>query len=443
MIVTLVTIVIGITFLELGKMDSIVSARDANDVAALAAAEAGLERARAISDSQNLAWSSMTYNGNSLSFAASADPVYSGNNICTLISNESVAEGAATYSVVIEELGGQSYRIHGIGTAGNSTCRITMEGATATAADYVWFTNDEGNLYFSTDDLINGVFYTNDQLWVNGSPVFMGEVYTGASEEESAANHSSNTPDFQESIEYDAEELDMTALLADQQIDIIEARALEANGIYLESNEGRPYEIKFLSNGKITVKRRRVTDNDNTNGWEVVLNNQSLSSTNGAIFVDEDVQVRGSCSGEVTIATSLGNDIIITHDLTYSYPSNYHSVFDEDFDPSDPDMTDKLGLVSGGDIVIDTASSSDFYVMASLVALYGTLRNENYNTKNGQALSIFGALAQDEHGPVGANDGLGSKGFTKYYKYDDRLSESPPPYYLSYGYNYTSWRLTE
>ena len=60
MMVTLVVIILGIAFIEVGRMDGVAATRDVQDMQALAAAECGLARACAMSTSQKLPWHLMT-----------------------------------------------------------------------------------------------------------------------------------------------------------------------------------------------------------------------------------------------------------------------------------------------------------------------------------------------------------------------------------------------
>ena len=439
-LVVLVITVIGIAFIEMGRMDSVASVRDVHGSQALAAAELGLERAVAMSQDRNIGWDAMTYNGSPLSFSVNGDPamvaVYGDNETCVLpFEDSSTAVDEATYEVVVEKLGSHVFRVHGIGNAGMSTHRVTLDSVAATPADG-FYTNQQGSNFFNTGDTIIGKFHTNGMLNIKGTPTWMGPVHTAAG---SLNLGSGAAPDFQSGISFNYPVIDIGAILGGQPIEVVRLAAL-SGGIYLPPNDGQPYQIKFQTGGKISVKKY------NESGSEVVvLDSKSLSSTNGAIYVEEDVEVLGQVGGQVTVATAPGKDIIIMSDLVYDYPSNYHSVFDDGFDYTDPQFVDKLGLVSGGDIVIDEDAADNLHVMGSLVALEGTFRNEAYATKNGSTLYLYGALAEDTHGLLGLGD-LGqapTKGYIKHYIFDSRFSAEPPPYYLTYGYYYSRWRLTE
>ena len=458
MTVSVVVLVIGLAILEVGRVDTDVSVKSVHEVQARAAAELGLERAQAMAQSQTRPWTVMTYNDRYLSFRTTDDPLYLGNPVCTLWSNIPAGGGTnVTYTVVIENLSAflptsGSYRIHAFGMSGNKTRHMMMDATTVTYASFGWLTNHEqsasgGRIYFADGDRIDGWVYTNDQLNIAGSPVFEDKVNSAASSiHYYRGGPPRDNPDFQGGIELNSPRIDIGGMMNDGHISSVRERALETDGIHLDSNGGRPYAITFNSNGTITVSKQEVKTNrrGRVTGtkWVTIMKNKPLSTTNGAIYCEEEVQIKGTVKGNVTLATPQGKDIVITQDLVYAYPSNKKKVFKDNWNYEDPKFVDKIGLISGGDIVLDKNASSDMYVMASFAAVNGSFRNENYQDGPQKTLHLYGGLAQDRRGPVGTFGSRGGTGYLKDYTYDDRFLTSPPPHYQPLTYNFTQWSLS-
>jgi len=438
LIILIVFLVIGLALLEGSRMDAVRAAKDVQGVQALAAAEIGLERAVAMSKSQNAPWADMTYNGSLLVFQSSSDPLYQGHQICDLFATEPVGgDLGATYSVVIEDLTGLQYRIHAFGTAGTRSHHVTMDMLALTYASFAWFTNDENGIYFSSGDVVEGWVHTNDVLNIWGSPTFKSEVNSAASDVNYAhGGPPDDNPDFQDGLNLDSPTIDLISLITDGHITAIRNRALEAGGIWLGPNGGRPYEVVFLGPGTVSIKKSLEGG-----GWETVVNSRELADTNGAIYIEDHVMVKGKVNGRVALATPEGKDIQIVDDLIYAYPGNKAIVFEESFDPTDPQFDDRLELVSGRDVIVRKSwneSWGHMYVMAIIITLNGSFWDYHHDRHPQKTLHVYGSLVQDVAGLMGTTTGLGLQ---KDYKYDTRFQTAPPPYLPVLRYHYTPWRL--
>ena len=444
MMVTLVVIVLGIAFIEIGRMDGVGATRDVQDMQALAAAEFGM--ARAMSMSQVLPWSSMTYNGSPLDWVWSSDPLYSGHQTCVLFSDVPVGDVYdSRYTVVVEDLSdylptSSHYRVHSFGTCGPRTHHVTMEALTQTFAAFGWLTDDEVDMYFFSTDVVDGWVHSNDQIHIFGTPVFTGEVHSAAdSLDYWHGGPPQDLPDFQEGLFLDSPEIDIQSPLVAGHVVSVRTPAMQPTGIHLPPNDGRLYDVEFASDGTVTIQRMNAIGT-----WESVIANKALSTTNGAIYVEDTVQISGTLNGEVTIATPQGIDMNIIDDLVYAYPPKPKDAFDEDFDPFDPAFDDRLGLLSGGNIIVKKEWNDTWtkiVVMGSIVALNESFRNWFYDSVMEKELYVYGGMAQYVRGAVGTY-GVGSaKGFVKYYRYDQRFLDDPPPYYPVVNYDYRGWQL--
>lgn len=440
-IISLLVIILGLAFMEMSRMDAVGSVKDTQTLKALAAAEIGLQRAKAMAKSQNLSWGSMTYNGISLRFATAIDSLYNNHPVCLLFSGEAAGSGdtAATYSVVIEDISGDAYKIHAFGFAGDRVQHITQNTRTYSYGAFSWFTNDENGLHFASGDDVNGWVYTNDTLNIHGRPTFTGKVNSGASDiNYYHGGAPADNPDFQQGITLNSTQIDITAVLSDGHVSAVREAALQ-DGIWLGANAGRPYYVTFNANGTVTIEKELANGS-----LSPVLDQKALSTTNGAIYIEDTVRVSGTVNGEVTRATPENKDIYILDNLVYAYPGDPEDAFDEDFDFDEPLFDDKLALIAGHDIVFYKTKNSawpQMHVMASLMAVTGSVRSDqskshSYGYKN---LHILGSIAQYLRGPVGNDNN--ERGFFNNYKYDERLLDNPPSYLPTATYSYDTWKL--
>lgn len=98
---------------------------------------------------------------------------------------------------------------------------------------------------------------------------------------------------------------------------------------------------------------------------------------------------------------------------------------------------DVLGLMSRGDVVIDSpqGSSGDRTVHAQILSQTGSFRVEDHSTGGVRGtLNILGGIIQRTRGAVGTGTSSGlSNGFNKNYVYDSKLMYKPPLAFLPNG----------
>jgi hypothetical protein len=442
LLVAVLLLILGFTYLSASATQSLAAIRDVQRLQATAAAEYGIARARAMADSQKGVWVAMTYNGSPLSWAVS--PSYGGYEICNLFTNQNLpGSPIATYSVVIQDLTGDlvtsgTYRIHGYGTVGSYTRHVSIDSQALTFASFGWLTNSENDVYFRTGDLLSGLIWTNGQFNIDGDPVFDGPAYSGAS----SINYlnggpPTDNPTFADGITFNVPTLNISSVLNAGDITTIK-NAATSGGISEPSNGGNGYTLTFNSTGTFTLVKNGTSPT-------TLYSNQALSSYNGAFYFQDTLQVSGTIDGQVTIGTSSGNNIDITNNLVYSYPSNPATIFQTGFNNSDPQFTSKCALVSGGNVVLDenwSGSWTDMYVTAVCAAVTGSFENQYYTDSPLKTLHVYGGISQLTRGPVGTITGpTTGTGFLKDYIYDTRFLTSPPPYLPVLGAQFGNWQL--
>lgn len=354
LMLTVLVLILGLVFLEMGGFDAVRANEDVQWLQATTAAEYGIALARAMAISQSLPWVDMTYNGTPLStspgFGISSNPVYGNDEVCTLFNNLTVPSSAspATYTTVIQDLTGDlitsgTYRIHGWGTCGPYTRHVTADCQTITFASFLWLTNSENGVYFQTGNVLNGPAYTNGQFNIYGDPTFVQHVWTASSTLNDASGVTDN-PNFEAGITYNAPKINFTGLLSSGQITAIQSAA-KNGGINLPSNGGKGYTITFGPvAGQVTIAQSQ-------SGGTTLYNAVATSSFNGAIYATEPLSVSGTVGGQITIGTS--QTIDITGNIQYSWPSNPATMFQSGFNQSNPLLVDKLALIAAGNVMID------------------------------------------------------------------------------------------
>jgi hypothetical protein len=147
-----------------------------------------------------------------------------------------------------------------------------------------------------------------------------------------------------------------------------------------------------------------------------------------------------------TIATdsAAGKDIHITNSLAYR---------------TKPDATQPLTHISNlraavlgllaHDIKLTGACPADMAIDGVMMAGSestpdGSFWYEKYDTVKRNALNLFGGIIQKKRGPVGTfnmTTNTSVTGYSKNYRYDVRMADTPPPYYPTTGqYDTLSWQ---
>ncbi|MBP1656650.1 MAG: hypothetical protein H6Q31_1251, partial [Bacteroidetes bacterium] len=144
-------------------------------------------------------------------------------------------------------------------------------------------------------------------------------------------------------------------------------------------------------------------------------------SFNGVLLGTGRVNVEGKLDGRLSVASQ--TNVWIQNDIRYER------------DPQAGLSNDLLGLIAEKNVIIadNAANNSNCEIHASVFCRDGSFYAENYNTRavSGE-LRVLGSVVQNERGAVGTFSGSTLKsGFSKRYRYDDRLSNESvrPPCY--------------
>jgi hypothetical protein len=275
---------------------------------------------------------------------------------------------------------------------------------------YAWMSNFEGNVFWVTGDTVWGRVHSNGRLHVNGTPVFVEKVTTAKGFDPKPGTGTNNAI-FTNGYETGVAEIDYPNDLSD----LIAASAPPA---------GRNYPVDIW----VTLSPGTAANND---GWALVRDspsgpvidsvNLSDPTFNGVILGSGRVNVQGTLDGKLSIA-SMG-DVYIQDDVIYQRNPR--------IGPSD----DLLGLIAENNVVVadNAANNSNCIIDASIFTRTGSFFAENYTSRPvAGELRVLGSIVQAIRGEVcKTNAGGITHGFSKRYRYDDRLADPAfrPPYY--------------
>jgi hypothetical protein len=370
------------------------------------------------------------------------------------------ASGTVLYWIVPRTGVDGGFTIVSEATVGTHTRRLEADVSAGVFTDFLYFTDREhmpgsGNpLWFATGDVVDGPLFTNDQVSIFGDPRFLSAVasaYGGSgdcNQNHNAAfyyHNGSGTPiesTADSNAPHDSPYFADGYTLGSEWIDyptnpvVFDFREdARGGGINLSGN----YEVVFARPDPTTGVPMYgcVSYRKSTRAWT----DTSISSTNGIMFVNGSVSVKGTVDGQMTVVTN--GAITITDDICYRA---------SDANGPLPGCEDMLGLVAGGDIIVanNAANNSDCVIHAAMMALSNSLRVDNWNTGSPRgSLTVWGSIIQDFRGSIGTAQLVDGQvvvltGYAKDYHYDWRLQDEYPPGFYRFlktgAFKRTAWR---
>lgn len=440
LILLLVFTMIGLGLLHLSAFSGMAAGKDASAAQAFWTADAGIQHVRALAAKHNgisfenmgLGSLPLTITGNTL--AGSGIP---GSYTVTIIRDP---DWPADFLV-------KKYLVTSTGSSQGGAVRvITLRTELWTFANFMHATNWERTpfgqpIYFAQYDVIDGPLYVNDTLNIWHDPRIMQEAISTAP----SVNYRGGADEavFEGGLILNAPPLDFQGLLSSGYIATIKSNA-ESGGLALTGN----FAITFSANGSVTWQ--------STTTGTALPQTRSLSTMNGAIYVNGDATVQGVLKGNVTLAAE--NAIFIPEGGAIQYASALSpDPWATNFNPLN--VTDMLALMARQKV--EVLGQQPVTIHAAIMVtddapspsteLYGFCTEYHDTTlKKGTgneppALNFYGSVAQYRRGLIGREPtGTGAppppKGFAKKFKYDIRFRDTAPPYYPSSAYQFYSWK---
>ena len=289
---------------------------------------------------------------------------------------------------------------------------------------FAYYSATEGSINWASKDTIFGPFHTQDKMTVNYNPVFMGKVTNKLG---MTKNPSSSTPEFHNGYQSGID-IPMPADFSPLRNNAM------SGGRYIR---GKDVTIAFdsLDDGYMTIKIGAAA----AQRWAI-----KDSCVNGALVIDSaNVRVKGIFKGKLTLAVLSGgasNKGKLYLDSSVAYCRN----------PIDhPDPPYILGLCAEDSIVIthNTINDNSITIQGALFSLKKGLGAEEYDNtsftpKTRGRINLLGGVSQKQRAAVGTlnSDGSIKTGYSKSYRYDDRLMNTSPPFFPTTGaYEILSW----
>jgi len=297
-----------------------------------------------------------------------------------------------------------------------NTVSVTLQPSKFSKFAY-YSISEGGTIWWITGDTVWGPFHTQDYLRVSGRPVFWGKATT---KKKLIKYNSSAKPYF-----YGGFEKGVDLPLPLDGLTPIE-NAADADGYKFTSKDTvyltfavDSLKIKYAWNGATTT----------------VL--ASSFAPNGVIFAKNSVlRLQGIVKGQYSVVASGSSGkgkIFLDDDIVYNS------------DPRDnPSSEDMLGILAKNDILItqNVANNSSIDIHASIYSESGGFGAQNYDTRPVSGnINLLGGIIQNTRRAVGTFSGSTiNHGFSKRYRYDDRLMFSSPPMYPGTGaFEIVSW----
>lgn len=386
--------------------------RERNSVAALYAAEAGVDYGLEWLRAQGIP------PGGTASFNLPAGPAVSTGSYTVWVDPDD--NNPNTYL--------KKYFVLSNGSSGDVERNVSYLVQVDSFARYIWLTDMEAfrpsgrdiPVYFTSGDQLTGPCHTNGNYNISGNPTFMDEV----SSSEDFINYlhggpPADNPTFTEGIDLGVDEIPLPSKALDLRTAAVQ------NGYHFQGLT----TIVLNAAGTMTVTNNKLNPMTQT----------MALPANGAVFVTgaragENLHVSGTLQGQLSIGTN--RDLIIDSNIVYATDPRIN-----------PNSTDVLGLIAEKDIVISRNASpqgGDLTIQASLMAMDDSFYLDSWDSGLKGTLNIYGGIIQDRRGPVGTFNSRTSQkvsGYTKNYIYDSRLQTLPPPFYPTTGdYIGLSWR---
>jgi hypothetical protein len=325
--------------------------------------------------------------------------------------------GSFTYTVANGANGRPALRSVSLVRGPFETLRDTVEVQFASQSVqsftlFFWTTNFEGNVFWISNDTVWGRVHTNGSLHINGSPVFMRKVTTSKGLDPAKVGTGTNKAVFKDSYETGVAPITFPTDLSQIQTASVSGGRKYAGDIYVTLSAGTGAN----NDGKAYIR-----SGNTSSGALIDSIDLSDASFNGVILGTGKVNVEGTLDGKLTISSQ--TNVYIQNDILYER------------NPQAGLSDDLLGLVAEKNVIVkdNAANRNNCEIHGSIFCRDGSFSAENYTSLPvcGE-LKILGSIVQNERGAIGTFSGGSLKtGFSKRYRYDDRLADEnirPPCY---------------
>lgn len=201
-----------------------------------------------------------------------------------------------------------------------------------------------------------------------------------------------------------------------------------AHGISLDQSKSLGYYLKLKSDNTIDVYK--VTK-ERTSGINTTFLRTYSAPSNGVIYVNDNVWVDGTYSGQITIAAETQNG------------QNAKIKIEDNILYSKKDGSAKVGLVSQGDLEVPSYAVDNLEIDAALLSQKGHIWFPQADNAIKNSISIYGAISSFDYWTwTWVSGNIVTSGYrTTTQTYDPYFTLGPPPEFPSTGnFAILSWR---
>lgn len=369
-----------------------------------------------------------------------ANKVFFDQTWTTGFSNVSFSDGTMSASVQIINVLQNIRKITASGTYQGITKTIEVILQPSKFSMFAYYSaNEPSNIWWTNSDTVWGPLHVQGTLQVAGRPIFNGKVTT------------QNGLTMYDPGHWETQRVRVGRRWVNQRVWVPGSDDPQFNGDYesgvnlaLPANGVSDLETasaggkKFINHDTVFVKfqgdsvKYKYAKNSN---YTAALG--STLAPNGVIFAKDAVlRIQGTVKGQYSIgasgSTSKGK-IFLDDDIVYNTNPR-----------TNPNSSDLLGIIAQNDVMItnNTANRSNINIDASIYSQAGGFGSESYDTRGvSGAINLYGGISQSIRRAVGTFSGSTiTSGFSKRYRYDDRLALISPPYFPGTGsYQIVSW----
>jgi hypothetical protein len=282
---------------------------------------------------------------------------------------------------------------------------------------------------FNSSDIIDGPVFTNDTIRTCGSPVFKSTVESGNVYSNAAAaiypGCTGNTPQYLGGQPTSVANSPPQTTIPSADPGFALADGCQFTGSVTLGLSAypttTPTTTKIAWSGGTLATGSQSWCGSGSSGTITL-----SSMTAGLIYAAGSISVSGSMTGALDLIAA--TNITITGNLTYP-PANIVTAANS----TESDSVDVLGLVALDFVILSPPGTTGMTVDAAILALTGSMYLPNWlNTSADGTLTVFGSIAQDFRGPIGAaSNGTLTNGFGKNYHYDTSLQVLWPPLFVA------------
>jgi len=351
-------------------------------------------------------------------------------------------------------------------------CRTSVRVKGNAFAQYVFYSVNEQSINWMDGEICRGRLHTQDYLYINGHPEFVGKVTT-----KKGVKIISGSPTYDNGESY--ADISIPTKLDD----LNKYGAVTAGGKFYD---GLDVYVEFLTDGSVTVRTAPANTGTSTlpacttkaaTVWGYTTNSTLVTSSysggtpspkcttyasvaaltsSGVLLVENgELHVKGTLNGQITLGC-VDTSKVVSGVLTNSGLSSVWidgSITYNQLPPCSqyPSRTsdDMLGIVATNSIMVSQYANHDnskselanVTIDASMFSQTGGFGAENYTGRgNDGVLTIVGGIQQKTRNAVGTNSGSSSQtGFRKDYDWDNNLLSFQPKGYPKTPFVVQSW----